>query len=156
MFTADHFIQHLNLEQHVEGGYYRETYRSPLTANQRSLSTAIYFLLEGDQLSRFHRLTADEIWFFHYGSPLLVHQIDKTGRLFVQKLGMDFSAGESPQLLIPAGTIFASETADKNSFSLVSCMVSPGFEFDDFKLFTKEELKAIHPQHQEAIERLAV
>ncbi len=156
MFTADYFIQHLGLERHVEGGYYRETYRSPLTANDRSLSTSIYFLLEGEQLSRFHQLTADEIWFFHYGSALIVHQIDKTGRLFSQRLGMNLDAGEAPQLLIPAGTIFASETADKNSFTLVSCMVSPGFEFKDFKLFTKEELKAIHPQHQETIERLAV
>lgn len=156
MFTADYFIQQLKLELHVEGGYYRETYRSPLAVNDRSLSTCIYFLLEGEQLSRFHQLTADEIWFFHYGSPLIVHQIDQTGRLFTQMLGMNLDAGESPQLLIPAGTIFASETADKNSFSLVSCMVSPGFEFEDFKLFTKEELKAIHPQHQEAIERLAL
>ena len=156
MFTADYFIQHLGLQPHVEGGYYRETYRSTLTANERSLSTTIYFLLEGEQLSRFHQLTADEIWFFHYGSALVVHQIGQNGHLFSQKLGMDLDAGEVPQLLIHAGTIFASETADKNSFALVSCMVSPGFEFGDFKLFTKEELNAIHPQHREIIERLAV
>ncbi|RYD75393.1 MAG: cupin domain-containing protein [Sphingobacteriales bacterium] len=156
MLTARYFIEQLNLQPHVEGGYYTETYRSPVKTGDRSLSTAIYFLLEGEQLSRFHQLTADEIWFFHYGDALLVHQIDTDGNLSAQKLGINLAEGELPQLLIPAGTIFASEMSNKNSFALVSCMVSPGFEFDDFKLFDKEELRSKYPQHEAAISRLAI
>lgn len=156
MLNADYFIEQLGLQPHLEGGYYKETYRSPIQSGGRSLSTTIYFLLEGEQLSRFHQLTADEIWFFHYGDALLVHQINKTGQYFSQKLGMNLADDEQPQLLIPTGTIFASEMTNKNSFCLVSCIVSPGFEFDDFKLFTKEELRHIHPQHTQIIERLAV
>jgi len=154
--TAAYFINELNLQPHVEGGYYKEIYRSPLNINDRSLSTTIYFLLEGEQLSRFHQLTADEIWFFHYGSTLLIHQIDSNGDLSVQKLGMNLSAGEHAQLLIPAGTIFASEMEDKNSFALVSCMVSPGFEFKDFTLFSKEELVKKYPGHHAIAQRLGI
>jgi hypothetical protein len=156
MPTADYFIEQLGLQPHVEGGYYKETYRSPLQTGARALSTTIYFLLKGEQLSRFHQLTADEIWFFHYGDALLVHQVNKDGELLSQKLGMNLNEGESPQLLIPAGTIFASEMTNKNSFCLVSCMVSPGFEFDDFKLFYKKELLALYPAHSRIIERLAL
>jgi predicted cupin superfamily sugar epimerase len=62
----------LGLEPHREGGYFRETYRSPLTIHTefgvRSLATAIVYLLIGSDPSRFHRLRADEIWFFHAGS----------------------------------------------------------------------------------------
>lgn len=156
MLTADQFIEKLGLQPHVEGGYYKETYRSPLQTGERALSTSIYFLLKEEQLSRFHQLTADEIWFFHYGDALLVHQIDKAGQYFSQKLGMNLTQDEQPQLLIPAGTIFASEMTNKNSFCLVSCIVSPGFEFDDFKLFYKEELLALYPTHSRIIERLAL
>ena len=156
MHTASYFIEKLSLQPHVEGGYYKEIYRSALTTGDRSLSTSIYFLLKEDQLSRFHQLTADEIWFFHQGATLIVHCIDSEGRLSQLRLGMDLDAGEQPQLLIPAGTIFASEVSDKTSFALVSCIVSPGFEFDDFKLFSKEELIEKYPQHKEIAERLGV
>lgn len=156
MTKADQLITQLKLQPHVEGGYYKETYRSPLQTASRSLSTSIYFLLKEEQVSRFHRLTADELWFFHEGTALQVHCIDATGNLSAHLLGSNLAAGEQPQLLIPAGTIFASEMVDKRSFALVSCVVSPGFEFEDFKLFTKQELKAIHPQHEPVIERLAV
>jgi uncharacterized protein len=156
MLTADQFIEKLGLQVHVEGGFYTETYRSPLLAGERALSTTIYFLLKEEQLSRFHQLTADEIWFFHYGAALRVHCIDDAGNLSVHHLGLNLEAGELPQLLIPAGTIFGSEMSDKNSFCLVSCMVSPGFEFDDFKLFTKEELLARFPQHEDIIQHLGV
>ncbi|MFT3981419.1 MAG: cupin domain-containing protein [Ferruginibacter sp.] len=156
MYTAAYFIEKLELQPHVEGGYYKEIYRSPLKTGDRSLATTIYFLLEGEQLSRFHQLTADEIWFFHYGDAILIHQISTTGELFSQKLGMNLADNEAPQLLIPAGTIFASEMINKNSFALMSCLVSPGFEFADFTLFGKEELKNIWPQHEAIIERLAI
>ncbi|RYY69249.1 MAG: cupin domain-containing protein, partial [Chitinophagaceae bacterium] len=119
--TAEYFINQLGLELHVEGGYYKEMYRSPIRTGDRSLSTTIYFLLEKEQLSRFHQLTADEIWFFHYGSAIIVHSIDAAGNLSHQRLGIDMQGGEQPSLLIPAGTIFASEMADKHSFALMSC-----------------------------------
>ena len=156
MFTATYFIEKLGLEAHPEGGYYKEVYRSPMKTGERSLSTTIYFLLEGEQLSRFHQLTADEIWFFHYGSAILIHSINEAGALSTQKLGMNLEAGEQPSLLIPAKTIFGSEMLDKNSFALMSCMVSPGFEFADFKLFSKKELRELFPDHLIIIERLGV
>lgn len=156
MYTADYFIDKLGLQPHVEGGYYKESYRSSLKTGDRSLSTTIYFLLKEEQVSHFHQLTADEIWFFHQGASLIVHCIDAKGYLSEHRLGMDLKAGEQPQLLIPAGTIFASEMSDKSSFALVSCMVSPGFEFSDFKLFSKKELIEKYPAHVDIAERLFV
>lgn len=156
LFTAEYFINKLGLLPHIEGGYYKEIYRSALTTGDRSLCTTIYFLLQGEQVSHFHQLTADEIWFFHYGDALLVHQIDAAGNLTAQKLGNKLDEGETPQLLIPAGSIFASEMTNKNSFVLVSCMVSPGFEFDDFKLFSKAELTEKYPAHHTIVARLGV
>ena len=154
MFTPDYFIEKLSLQPHVEGGYYKEVYRSPLTTGNRSLSTTIYFLLQGEQVSRFHQLTADEIWFFHYGNPIIIYCIDEKGELSTKKLGLNMEEGESPSLLIPAKTIFASEMINKNGFALMSCMVSPGFEFTDFKLFSREDLSAAYPQHSHLTDRL--
>lgn len=156
MLKASYFIEKLQLEPHVEGGYYKETYRNPVMTANRSLSTCIYFLLEGEQLSRFHQLTADEIWFFHYGEAILIHCINEAGELYTQKLGNNLSEGESLSLLIPAKTIFASEMINKNGFALMSCMVSPGFEFADFKLFSKEELAGLYPRHSDIAQRLGV
>jgi uncharacterized protein len=156
MNTAKYFIQQLNLQTHIEGGYYKEFYRSSLKTGDRSLSTTIYFLLEKEQISHFHQLTADEIWFFHHGAALIVHCIDAEGNLWEHRLGMNLESGEQPQLLIPAGTIFASEMSDKNSFALVSCMVSPGFEFEDFKLYSKKELIKKYPAHKVIAERLGI
>ena len=156
MLTAEYFIEKLGLEPHVEGGYYKEIYRSPLKTGERSLSTTIYFLLKGEQLSRFHQLTADEIWFFHYGEPIIIYEINEKGSLRIQKLGLNIEEGEIPSLLIPAGTIFASEMINKNAFALMSCMVSPGFEFADFKLFSKKELLDLFPQHAGITNRLGV
>lgn len=77
---AQYWVEHLDLEPHVEGGFYRQVYKSKeLTIREdeskRNLYTSIYFVLEADNPSHFHRLTVDEIWYYHYGSPLTVHMI---------------------------------------------------------------------------------
>ncbi|MCZ4339433.1 cupin domain-containing protein [Shewanella colwelliana] len=155
MHSADEFIQHLQLEQHVEGGYYCSSYRSAQQFDDaRQLWTSIYFLLRDGEVSNFHRLTADEMWYFHAGQSLTIYMIDEQGELTTAKLGLDFAAGERPQFLVPKGAIFGS-AMNQPGFSLVGCMVSPGFTFDDFELFGQETLLAMYPQHQEIIERLS-
>lgn len=109
--------------------------------------TSIYFLLAAGELSHFHQLESDELWYYHDGAALTVHMITIEGNYRTVKLGLDFEKGERPQLLVPAGTIFGSSMNTDEEYSLVGCMVSPGFDFKDFKLFTEQELLTLHPQH---------
>ena len=149
------FIEKLNLLPHPEGGWYAEMYRSEqtVTNGKRNLLTSIYFLLTSENVSRFHRIKSDELWYFHQGSAVSVHTLDENGHT-VHKLGNDFSNGEQPYLLVKANTIFGSSLDTPDSFALVSCAVAPGFDFEDFELFTKEELISDYPMHSEIIERL--
>ncbi len=80
--------------------------------------------------------------------------IDNKGAYKNLKLGLDIENGEMPQILIPANVIFGAEPLENASFSLVSCMVSPGFDYRDFILYKSDELCLIFPQHSEIIKKL--
>ena len=162
--TAAYWIEKLRLEPHPEGGYFRQTYKSDLTlarsalpagfAGARVASTAIYFLLEGENFSAFHRLRSDELWHFYDGEPLVVHVIEPAGSVVRILLGRDVDAGQVLQAVVKAGSWFASHVADWSSFALVGCTVTPGFDFDDFEIAKRADLLARYPQHPELIERL--
>ena len=154
LYSAEYFIRALDLEPHVEGGYCRELFKSPQIFGERPLSSTIYYLLKAGQVSRFHRLKSDELWFFHCGDPLLIHQIDSRGNMATERLGLEVSRKDKPQIAIAAGNIFGAELSARGSFCLVSCMVSPGFDYQDFEIFTEEYLLAKYPQHQAVINRL--
>ncbi|HEW7195899.1 TPA: cupin domain-containing protein [Streptococcus pneumoniae] len=149
-------IRTLELAPHIEGGYFRQTKKASDTINLagkgRALYTSIYFLLEETNPSHFHRLTADEIWYFHAGSPLTVHMITADGHYEAVTLGLDISKGQQLHYCVPKGTIWGS-TVDKDD-ALVSCLVVPGFEFEDFELFERADLLATYPEHKEMIEHL--
>jgi uncharacterized protein len=159
------WVSKLGLSPHPEGGYFKGTFESgeyisdnELSVNyegKRKLYTSIYFLLASDDVSHFHRLKSDELWYYHGGSPLSIHVIDKNGIYQEIKLGMNLDAGEVPQVLVKKNSIFGSSVSEQDSCSLVGCMVSPGFEFQDFELFTQEELLKDYPQHKEIIMKLA-
>ena len=148
---------------HPEGGFYKETYRSTESIAQnhlygnfsgnRSYCTAIYFLLTSDNFSAFHKIKQDEIWHFYEGSPLNVHVISPDGNYTKHRVG-SVSEGLSPQLVVPKGHWFASNIDAIDSYCLVGCTVSPGFDFEDFKLADRHELTKIFPQHLNIIEKL--
>ncbi len=162
---ANYWIRRLDLAPHPEGGFFKETYRSTESIKSSDLpdryqsdhcfSTAIYFLLKGNESSVFHRIKSDEIWHFHIGSPLLIHSIDQDGMLFEIKLGRDLENGELLQAHIRQGCWFAAEVLDKENFTLVGCTVAPGFEFEDFELADSDKLSAQFPRHSELIKRLS-
>jgi predicted cupin superfamily sugar epimerase len=150
-------VQKLGLLAHPEGGFYKETYRSScsMTTDQntsRNISTAIYFLLENDNISLFHRIQSDELWFFHQGEPLEIVFI-KDGVLNTIILGNSFDNGEVPQATIPANIWFASSVKDQKGYSLVSCTVAPGFDFADFELATRATLLHEFPHLKETIQK---
>jgi predicted cupin superfamily sugar epimerase len=162
--TAQYWIERLKLEPHPEGGYFRQTYRSDVLIahealpvgfkGERAASTAIYFLLNGNNFSAFHRLESDEVWHFYVGAPLVVHVIDPNGKYKSILLGSDPESGEVLQGVVPAGSWFASHVADWKSFAVVGCTVAPGFDFADFEMAKREELIERYPKHRELIGRL--
>lgn len=155
------WIDHYEMEGHEEGGFFYQVLKSDQRIQlegqpERALYTSIYFLLTSSHPSRFHRLTADEVWYYHYGSPLTVHMITADGQYETITLGTDVEKGQVLQAVVPKGTIFGSTVEDTDSYSLVSCMVSPGFEYDDFELFKRSELLAQYPEYTEIIHRLTL
>lgn len=122
----------LDLEPHPEGGHYRETWRASVPTGSRSPGTAIYYLLQAGEVSRWHRVDADEIWHWYAGSPLALTQ-SPDGRLSeTLRLGPDLANGERPQIIVPAHTWQTAESL--GAWTLVGCTVSPGFVFEGFEL----------------------
>ena len=162
--SAQYWIDRLNLIAHPEGGYYRETYRSQLSiarealppqfTGSRLVSTAIYFLLDGENFSAFHRLRSDELWHFYAGSPITIHVIEPDGGYSAIHLGSDPEAGDVLQAAVKAGHWFASHVRDPRSFALAGCTVAPGFDLADFELGKRQELVRLYPQHRNLIESL--
>ncbi len=164
--TADDWIERLQLERHPEGGWFRETYRSPDVlvpaglpsrfGGPHAASTAIYFLLRGSEFSAFHRLTSDEMWHFYDGTPLTVHVIAPDGSLSQATLGRTGPTRATFQAVVPAGHWFGATLEDQrpDAFALVGCTVAPGFMFEDFELADRAGLIAQYPQHRALIERL--
>lgn len=158
-YSAQYFIDNLKLVEHPEGGYYASTFHAedPIAVRdvERPIYTSIYFLLRSQDISHLHRLKSDELWYYHSGSSLTVHMIYPDGTYEAKKLGLNLEAGEVPQVLVPKNTIFGSSVDDADTFSLVGCMVAPGFDFADFELFTQAELLADFPQHEAVICKMA-
>lgn len=123
---ADRLIAMLDLKPHPEGGYFRETFRDA-SDESRARSTAIYFLLKGGEVSRWHRIDVPEVWHFYRGAPLEL-TIGKDRYV----LGNDIDKAQVPQLVVPAGQWQMARAL--GDFSLVGCTVAPGFEFDHFEL----------------------
>lgn len=141
--SAQQLIAKLNLQPHPEGGYYRRTY---LQAQEQA--SCIYYMLECGDKSHWHTIQSDEILLFHCGQPLTVHVIiDK--QLHTYTLGSNILNGELAQLVIPANSVLAmtgSTTDQPLDYTLISCVVSPQFKFEEFKLYSQQEMLARYPQ----------
>lgn len=162
--SAEYWIEKLQLISHMEGGWYKEVYRSSLVLNHnqipavfcgdRNISTSIYFLLKNGQFSAFHRIASDELWHFYFGDTLIVYEIKQDGSLKEHILGNDPEKNESFQCVIQAGNWFASRPASGSEYSLAGCTVAPGFDFEDFQLAERNELIRTFPQHAALIKTL--
>ena len=115
------------MRPHPEGGHYVETYRAPAPDGERAAVTAIYFLLKRGEGSHWHRVDAVETWLWHDGAPLVLNIEAMT-----IVLGPDLAAGQQPQAVVPPGAWQAATT--QGDWTLVSCVVAPGFQFEGFEL----------------------
>ena len=134
--NAQDLIRDLKLEPHPEGGHYRETWRSPHEVEPegypapRAAGTAILFLLGAGDRSRPHRVRSDELWFHHRGDPVRLTLTSPDGEKQTLTLG-----SENPQRVVPGGYVQAAEAlGDTEGYALMSCVVVPGFDFEDFEL----------------------
>lgn len=163
-FTATDWVTHLNLMAHPEGGYYREVYRASESYPQahlparfsgnRNFSTSIYFLMEKNNFSAFHRIQSDETWHFYAGQALEVLMIHPDGNLEVVILGANPVAGHYLQYTVPHGVWFASRVLHGEGYALVGCTVAPGFDFNDFEMADSKVLSQAFPAHRILIGQL--
>ena len=157
--NAQQLIESLNLNPHPEGGYYRESYRSNTFVDipghfegHRNCSTGIYFLLTKESKSHLHRIKSDEMWHFYAGDPLRIVMISPKGVQSEKILGPDISQGHCFQFVVPTGFWFGSEVHSGGEFGLAGCTVSPGFDFVDFEMAKKENLRKTYPELAPLIE----
>ncbi len=130
---AREIVRLLDLAPHPEGGHYRETFRDPACdADGRPASTAILFLLAGDEVSEWHRVDAVEIWHHYAGAPMVITLSPNGHDASAHHLGPDIRAGQSPQIAVPARCW--QTAASLGAWTLVGCTVAPGFRFEGFEL----------------------
>jgi hypothetical protein len=129
--AAADIVRNLYLKPHPEGGHYRETFRDPRLVDGRATSTAILFLLARGERSHWHRIDAVEIWHYYAGAPLKLSVVDGASEEIIH-LGANISAGETPQVTVPAHAWQAAESL--GDWTLVGCTVAPGFMFEGFEL----------------------
>lgn len=110
----------LDLAAHPEGGWFRRTWTGPALEGGRPAATAILFLLTPGETSEWHTIDADELWLWHGPGQLELSVGDE-----VLVLGPDLVQG-----LVPAGCRQRARPVAEDV--LVSCVVSPGFEWTGF------------------------
>lgn len=166
MKSAKYWIDALDLVKHPEGGHFREVYRSDENIEKsalpdrynsdRSVATSIYFLLENDGFSSFHRIQSDETWHFYTGTTLELFVLERENKLKRHLLGQNPEAGETLQITIPRNHWFGAKVIDANSYALLGCTVAPGFHFDDFELADRTQLIKEFPQQKAIITELTI
>ena len=130
---AEAVIRRLGLTRHAEGGWFRETFRDASgAAGTRAASTAIYYLLQTGEVSRWHRVDASEVWHWYAGAPLRLTLSSDSGASESHIVGADLASGAEPQRVVPAGLWQTARSL--GDWTLVGCTVAPGFEFAGFEL----------------------
>lgn len=164
--TAEEVIAALGLEPlDQEGGAFRQTLRRlpeidgrlfgpRFPAGPRPQVTAILALIGGERFSALHRLGNDELWLFHMGDPLELLLLHPEGDAETVTLGHDVGGGQRLQHLVPAGTWQGGTSTGPLGWSVVSCVMVPGFAWEDFELGDRAALQALFPAEAARIARL--
>lgn len=143
-YRIDELKKIYRLEKHVEGGWFSEVYTAPFSSNNRALAGSIYFLLEGNEISHFHQIDCDELWFYHEGCGMKITVLTKNEK-HEYFLGGNLQNEEFYMAVIPKGAVFAAENLDKDNFTFVSCVTTPKFLYSGFRLVGKNEVRENFP-----------
>ena len=140
------------LERHPEGGWFTEIYTSPFDLGARAFMGSIYFLLDGRDISHFHQIDCDEIWYHHEGCALKITMIID-GEVKECLIGQE--VGQTAMAVIPKGAIFAAENLDKDGYCFMSCATTPKFSYEGFRLVDDEEVRQVCTSEFEKVKYLA-
>jgi uncharacterized protein len=158
--TASDVIRLLDLKPlTIEGGFFRETYRSPqhielpLYRGPRSLATAIYYLLTPETFSRMHRVPGEEIFHFYLGDPVEMLQLGDNGSGEIITMGQDIASGMKVQHIVPGGRWQGARLRADGKFALLGTTMSPGFEYEDYETGAHELIDQ-WPNFKDAIRAL--
>ncbi len=164
MTSAAEIREMLGMQPHPEGGWFVEIHRSadelaadalpPEYAAPRAVSTAIYYMLEGDAISTLHRLRSDEIFHFYLGAPVEQLWLLPGGQHRLVTIGNDLGAGQSPQVVVPRNVWQGARMQSGQGFALLGTTVAPGFDFADFEIGGRAELTAGWPAAAHLIRNL--
>jgi predicted cupin superfamily sugar epimerase len=165
--TADEIKTALGLKTHpIEGGFFRETYRSARTIpgtslpptysdrNDRALGTAIYYFLTPDTFSEFHRLPTEEVFHLYLGGPVRMWQLFPDGRSRQVVIGADIIGGQEPQVVVPSGVWQGSYLEPGAPYALLGATVAPGFDYADYVPGDRATLIDQYPGIADEIRRL--
>lgn len=156
MMTADEIKQLLQLQPlSIEGGFFRETYRSRWAvsaeylpdgfAGSRSIGTAIYYMLTPETFSALHRLPGTEVFHFYLGDPVVMLQLLPDGSSRTITLGSDLLNGQQPQVVVRGQVWQGSRLAPGGKLALMGTTMSPGFDYADYETADREQLIAQYP-----------
>lgn len=161
MHSIDELKKSLHLQPHPnEGGYFAETYRSTELIDaydgQRSLATAIYYLLTPDSFSAMHKVAGDEIFHFYLGDPVEMLMLFPDGSSKIVILGTDVLTGMKPQHVVPGGVWQGSRLVKGGRYALLGTTMSPGFAYEDYTHGNREELIREYPEQTQMIQELSM
>ena len=143
-------IEKYKLLPFSEGGYFAEIYTSSsslIQNNDRPLAGSIYFLLDQKDITRFHRLDCDEIWYYHQGVGINIYFVEENNTISLRQLGI--GEGQNPIVVVPKNTIYGAENIDTNGYTFISCITVPKFSPKGFEPITKK----IYPNLPEKFEK---
>ncbi len=160
--TAEDVKQLLHLTPlEMEGGFFRETYRSrwiaPLAClpvgvhGARAIGTAIYYLITPETFSTLHRLPGTEIFHFYLGDPVKMLQLHPNGEAGFVTLGHDLARGQELQVVVRGGVWQGCKLAGEGRWALMGTTMSPGFDYADYETGIHDQLIARYPGMSEAI-----
>lgn len=154
MGRIEELKQYYKLEKHPEGGCFCECYTSEASQGGRYYAGNIYFLLEKDEISHFHQIDCEEIWFYHEGCGMKITVITKEG-IAEYIISNKTDSNDNVMVVIPKGAIFAAQNLDPSGYTFVSCVTTPKFSYEGFRLVYKNEIKELCPDVPEELYLLA-
>ncbi len=160
--TADEIKQLLQLKPlAIEGGFFRETYRSRWNVaaeylpdgirGSRSIGTAIYYMITPETFSALHRLPGSEVFHFYLGDPAIMLQLLPDGSSRTLTLGSDLALGQQPQVVVRGGVWQGCKLAPGGKFALMGTTMSPGFDYANYEHGDRDELIAQYPDAAELV-----
>ncbi|HKD83696.1 MAG TPA: cupin domain-containing protein [Terriglobales bacterium] len=160
--TAEEIKQLLQLQPlPIEGGFFRETYRSRWTVSaeylpdgirgSRSIGTAIYYLITPETFSPLHRLPGTEVFHFYLGDPVVMLQLLTDGSSRTVTLGNDLLNGQQPQVVVRGHVWQGCRVAPGGKWALMGTTMSPGFDYADYETGDRVQLAEQYPGMAEKI-----